>query len=266
VEVLATIFVTLIIFAHTVVPQANLPKVLGVNVLGDQEESQALIQNSTASARSKEELKNRVIALGELRRDRYLEMLQIRKEATEEARLAREKALEKTKYSREQFAERLREMRDEKKAKVVANIDEIMANRNERWVTHWNRVLDRLALILAKIEARRDNLSSEGKDVAAVTATITKARSAIDDAQTAVNEQAAKTYVIKIESEINLGQRVRTVVHQFKQDVSATIAKVRVAKQSVQDAFKALKVVAGEEDSKVEESPTLTPVVTVMPI
>jgi len=263
--VLATIFVTLVIFAHSVAPQANLPRVLGVNVSGDQEESQTSTGSGDTSGRSKEELRNRMLALGELRRDRYLEMLQTRNEATEEARLVRERTRERVQATREQFKEDLQELKDQKKAKVVANIDEIIVNRNERWVTHWNRVLTRLALILAKIEARRDNLAFEGKDASALTVTISQARSAIDAAQASVDAQAAKTYIIDIESEINLGQSVRSVVHQFKQDISAVVVKVKAARQAVQDAFKALKAVTGEEGSEAEASPTPTPVVTDIP-
>lgn len=263
-ETLATFFVALVTLANTVVPQANLPGILGVSVLGDEAESSstsAELPDGDVSVRSKDDIKRRLAQLRGERSDRLEEARQERKVASEEARLAREEAKEKAKEIREEFKVRLEALKDEKKKMTVEHIDERLARLNEKWTNHFNKKLTRLAEILAKIQGRTEALGAEGVDVAEVNAAIVEAEAAINTAQDAVNTQAGKTYIIEITDEENLGENVSQAIHALKADIKVVREEVRTAKQAVHDAFKALKEAAGEPDDNGEEevTPTITP-------
>lgn len=264
-ETLALFFVGLVAFANSLAPQANLPKVLGVSVLGDETESTApAIIDFDIEERSKEDLKRRLM---ELKGEKALlleEARQKKKEAYDAARFAREKAKEETGKDREEFLTQLGEIKDVKKQATLKNLDERIAALNEKWTNHFNDVLGRLEGILAKIETRAEVLAGEGVDTTGVNAQIESAHAAIDLAQEAVIEQAGKTYVIDIEEEENLGENVSDSVRLLKADIKSVRDKVRIAKDAVREAYKALKEVSHEDDGE-EESETITPGATLSP-
>ncbi|MFZ5932548.1 MAG: hypothetical protein ACOYT7_00460 [Patescibacteria group bacterium] len=255
-ESLASLFVSLVVVANSFFPKVGLPQRLGVNlgtssVLSEDTTSEVEAEASTPSGTSanlREALEARKNALEEARRER--------KEALERAREAREAAMDAAKTAREEFKERLREIRNERKRKVVERIDENIAKHNEKWVEHWNRVLSRLREILAKIQTRADKLAAVGKDVSKVNSAISAAESLIAEAQSAVDAQAGKTYVIEITDEETLGENVSRLVQDFRNDVKSVIEKVQAARKGVRDAFKELKAIFEVESS---ESPSPTP-------
>ena len=237
-EILATLFVSLVTFANTLVPQANLPQVSGihavrdtaVSVTNDLKKEDGLVDRSAVRQRVREaveETRNR------------------RQETVDEFRANREKAREEMQTKREEFRTKLAEIKDARKRKIVELIGLRFEKLNERWVNHWNKVLARLAEILTKIGTRADKAEAAGRDVSAVRAAITAARAAISAAQDALNTQAGKTYVIEITNEENLGQNVRETIQLARGDLRGVREKVREARQAVIEALRVLKGIRG---------------------
>ncbi|OGM04010.1 hypothetical protein A3E15_01330 [Candidatus Woesebacteria bacterium RIFCSPHIGHO2_12_FULL_42_9] len=269
-ETLATFFVGLVAFANSMAPQANLPQILGVRVLGEDDEVSTVSadvddgEDEDVGERSRSELKKRLAQVNEDRKDALEEIRASRRVALEAAKKAREEALDEAKARREEFKEQLEELRDERKAKVVENIDERLAAINEKWINHFNKILGRLSEILTKIQGRADALAEDGVDVTEVNSAIADAQAAIDAAQAAVDAQAGKVYIIGITGEENLGENVSEVIHELRADIAAVRELVKDARRSVHDAFKALKDAAGEPDEDEDEG-ELTPTVSVAP-
>lgn len=196
-------------------------------------------------------------------RTRFQAAKEERLRALKEAREARKEALEEAKRrrgeARKEFKQRLEEIKDERKANIVENLDERLAERNEKWVNHFNRVLTRLNQIIAKIKARAEELAGQGTDVGEVNTQIAEAEAAIAAAQEAVNVQATQVYTIDITDEEGLGDDVSQTIGEFKDDIKAVWKKVREARKQVVEAFVALKKAAGDIDDEDELSPSVSP-------
>lgn len=137
------------------------------------------------------------------------ETVQAKKEAVKEA-VATKKG---------EFKVKLQAIKDRKKKALVERIDTKLANINTKHTDRFTQVISNLQLLLDKISQDVD---------------ITEAQVAIDTAQAAVANQAAKTYIITISTEIALRSDVGTVVSQLRQDLKATHKLVVDAKQAVQ--------------------------------
>ena len=202
----------------------------------------AVSNNATTAATWKERRQEKLQEIKE-ERERILEEIQETKEQASEA--ARTKRLE--------FKEKLAEIKDARKKLVIERLDFNLAFFNEKWINHWNRVLDRLRQLLTKIETRTDKAEEAGLDVTQVREAIVAANQAIEDAQEAGALQAGKTYVIEGEDEENLGQDVSSEVQELKSDLKVTKDLVVAARNSVRDALKSLKGLAGVNDLEEEE-------------
>lgn len=152
----------------------------------------------------------------------------------------RQDAKTKVKTSREEFKERAAELKDERKQKVVENLDEKVSQMNDRWTSHFDRVLTRLTELLKKVEARADKKEEAGADVSKVRELIETARTAIAAAKAANDAQAAKEYVITITDEANLGQSVKTVMQELRTDIKAVRELVDAARKAVHAAIEAV--------------------------
>ena len=269
-ETLATFFVGLVAFANSMAPQANLPQVLGVKVLGEDNEVSTVSadvddgKDEDVGKRSRGELKRRIAQVNEDRKDALKEIRASRRAALEAAKKAREGAFEAAKTRREEFRQNLEDMKNERRASLLEKIDGRLAAINEKWVSHFNKILGRLSEILTKIQGRADELAQGGVDVGDVNSAIADAQAAIDAAQAAVDAQAGKVYIVEIGDEENLGENVSEVIHELRADIAAVRELVKDARRSVHDAFKALKDAAGESDEDEDEG-ELTPTVSVAP-
>ncbi|EKD62741.1 MAG: hypothetical protein ACD_52C00076G0006 [uncultured bacterium] len=229
-EALANLFVTLVAVAHTVLPQANLPQVLGVEVAEDS----VRVENSAPA-----DVRQRVQEAQKAARAK-------REQALTEFREKRQEAIGELQENKEEFRLRLQEIKDEQKRKIIENIDLRLTSINDKWINHWNRVLSRLTEILAKIGSKASVLSEDGKDIASVSSAIASAETAIASAQEAVNGQAGQLYVINLADEKNLGRNVASTINDFHTDIKSVLEKIKDARVAVGDALKALKGVAGE--------------------
>ncbi len=264
-QTLAALFVSLVTFANTLAPQAQLPKVLGVQIAEAGTESAVETPEPTASPRTS-------TTSGELKKEReqarndfknMLKNIRIDKEtAAKELQLRRKEAIDTYKEEREQFKVKLETIKDQKKKVIVEKLDAGLSERNKNWVDHWTNVLTKLSDILARIKSRADKAQAAGHDIGSVNAAIQAAEDAITSAQTAINNQASKDYVVNISTEKNLGQGVKTTLSQFKTDTKAVLEKVTAAREAVKKALLALVAVKGVDD---DLGPTSTPAGTIEP-
>lgn len=180
-----------------------------------------------------------------------------RPEALDNLQTRRQEASEKAQNRREEFRERVAEIRDERAQRILNNLAERFDTVNEKWTSHWTRVLSRFSEILAKMKERVGRIGDEtGKDVSVVLGAIKEAEADIAAAQEAVNAQAAKSYTPEIDNEANIGKNVRALVSQFRADLKATLEHVQGARKSMTDALSNMKSLAqvkeGGEENEVE--------------
>lgn len=175
-------------------------------------------------------------------RDRGMARKDDFKERMETARMERSKKIED---KRDEWKERFKKISDERKAKLAAQLAEQMNNLNERFTNGYLSFLDRLSAIVAKIETRAADLGGT-TNIATVTAKITTAKASIEAAKSAVLTQQGKVYDVTFTSESKLREAFQGVKKQLQADHAALRTQIGSAKQAVQDAFAALKLLVKE--------------------
>lgn len=173
-----------------------------------------------------------------------------RKEAVDALKTAKASARAEYKNTmeekRREFKENMEKIRDEKKRQITQNVVERIASVNEKWVSHWQKVLERLGEILGKIETRTGEAKTAGKNVTSVESAIAAAKTAIEKAQAAVDTQGSQEYGVTTSDETRLGEDVSGVLNEFHSDLRATQKTVADARTAVYTALRALKAVLGE--------------------
>lgn len=134
---------------------------------------------------------------------------------------------------RDEFKVKLQTIKDQKKKALVERIDAKLNAMNIKHTDRYTKVLSNLQTILDKI--------SKSATETAILANISTAQNAINSAKLAVENQAAKPYVITISTETALRSDVGIVMSQFRQDLVATHKAVIDAKQAVQGLISVLK-------------------------
>lgn len=127
---------------------------------------------------------------------------------------------------RDEFKVKLQTIKDQKKKTLVERIDIKLAEVNEKQTTKYSEALARLQGFLDKIK--------QSTTSATILTDISAAQTAIDTAKTAVEAQAAKTYVMIITDDATLKLNAGTTVSQLRLDLSAVYKLVINAKQAVQ--------------------------------
>ena len=145
----------------------------------------------------------------------------------------------KVEERREEFLIKLASIRDENKREIVERVSQKISLMNENWTDRWTRSLMRLSELIVKIEERVAN--NDLRDASETQGLIQNAKSSIDDAQSAVDKQAANSYVIEITDEENLRADVNQTMNQFKEDLRSVHALVKNAHQAVRLIIKSLK-------------------------
>lgn len=149
----------------------------------------------------------------------------------ENVREAIDTAREARTQIREEFRERLRLIVDNRKQQIVENIDSRIPTLNEKWVTHWGNVLDRLETLVDKMATRLDDQTLADS-----------AREAIATARASVAGQAEKVYMIEITDESALGANVSATIAEFHADIRTVVADVNSAREAVVSLLNTLKL------------------------
>lgn len=159
---------------------------------------------------------------------------------------------------REELKARVATIRDKRKQEVVTRLGEKMNQINSRRVAHWRNVLDRLAKVLAKVEAKATEAKSNGKDTAKVEAAIKDAKTSIEVGRVAVEEQAGKVYAVTFGSENTLRNDVGMATKGEQADLRKVLEKINEARKKVALAIRELAKVLGEKVPP-EATPSATP-------
>jgi hypothetical protein len=192
-----------------------------------------------------------------------MEQLEKKKDALMERKDMKFDALEEKKEAfkqkKEAFKGKLAEVIDQKKAEIAQKLDEKLAEINKNRTERLLEKVTNLSEILSRLEAKKIEAQTNGKDVNSVNAAIVAAETAIANAETAIAAQAAKDYTAQVTDETTLRANFGQVVSQLRADLQATNKTVVDAKEAVKAAAKTLRLVAGVK----ELSPI--PVVTAVP-
>jgi len=153
----------------------------------------------------------------------------------------RQEAKEKFATKREEFKTKLLEIKNKNKQLIVERIDKRITALNKKHTDRFNSLLEKLSSILDRIETKSSELESGGVNVTTLSVAIQNARDAIDVAQTEVESQAGKDYIIVINTESNLGEVVSSAFKEFRDDMKALQDSVKVARDAVKNAANTLK-------------------------
>lgn len=231
---LAPVFVSLLfilqstspILAQTrVVTQTIMPR----GIVSIPEDVRERIQNSLEEARKeREDVNERIKA-------KRLEMQELQEERRTELR------------------NRITTIQDERKRAIIERIASRFESMNENWTDHANNVLERLTLILGKMEVRAERLSANREvDITGVTEAISAAEEAIATAQAVVEKQAGKVYTFEVVDEESLGTVMQTTLSELKADIRNMLDSVKEAREAVHEVLRELSAAVDKAETEEE--------------
>lgn len=195
-----------------------------------------------------EQNKENLIRKGEERKASFLERLEIKKKEAQNQMQLRKK----------EFHEKLAAIKEQRKKQLLQRIQDKTAQINTKRTDFMSAVLEKLASILARSEARVSDAKSRGINTTAAESAIAIAKQKIDQAKSSLESQAGQTYSLEIQSETTLKATVGQTVSELESDLKSAHALVVAAKQAVSDAV--------HEVTKLHERPKLNPTEAILPI
>lgn len=129
----------------------------------------------------------------------------------------------------------------------TTKFQERFSNMNQKWLKHWTAVLERLSLILDKIENR---LAEQDGDTSAAEAAISDARKAILTAQASVDDLAEADYDIEFTTDEKFGPQLKEAIADFRSDSKETWELVKTAKEQVHAAFQEVRKLFSDNDNE----------------
>lgn len=196
------------------------------------------------------EFRDTISASRTANRDKHTLFRQTLRTRQEEFRLE----LEERKASAESRHQELKEamelklaaFKNSKKKEIIENVQERLTELNtkltERATERVAKISELLDRIIEKVEEEKEN----GKDTTAVDAAITAAQSAIFAAQTAITNQAAKSYVVSLTSEENARVNTVSMTKLLTSDAALMHESVVAARKAVSGAIRELATLRGE--------------------
>lgn len=143
---------------------------------------------------------------------------------------------EQREENKAELTERLSNIENTAKSAALERINSAIESLNENKTDKWASILDTLSGVLERIKAKLETLESEGADVSDITALVTSAETAIEEASSVVETQAEKTYTFEITDERTLRGVVQPVIQTFRQDLNSTLTAVKSARDAVREA------------------------------
>ena len=150
---------------------------------------------------------------------------------------------ERNTTKRQEYKQRLSEIRDKKKSAILERIDNKITTLNKKHTDRFNKLLEKLTSILSRIEAKADDIETDGVNVSTVDVAVQNAKDAIAIAQREITEQSEKENVIEIDEENNLGSVVSSALNEFRKDMAIIRDSVKVVRDAVFEAAKTLREV-----------------------
>ncbi len=143
------------------------------------------------------------------------------------------------KAKKQGFLAQLNRFKDQRKAKIVSNINDVLARINKNRTDQMSKHLDILTNILGRVETRTNESSATAESKATVTTSVASASAAITTAKLAVSTQAAKDYTINVASESTAKVDSKAARDLLKTDLDSTHSQVKTAANAVQAAVRA---------------------------
>lgn len=139
------------------------------------------------------------------------------------------------------FRAKLQTFKDAKKAQIAERVNVNLNSINQNQTIQMSKVIDKMAVILDKLEARVNQGKPDIKDPAAAKAAIASAKAAIATASAAVSVQAQKDYTIQVTSENKIRTDAKTQRDKLHTDLQALRKTVIEAKTAVANAIRIAK-------------------------
>ncbi len=207
----------------------------------------AFAQDSTSSA-VKPTLRNQTVNKTKLQ-----EKLETREQRIEDRiNVMREKIASKAAA----LKVKLQTFRDQKKAEIAGRINDLLNKINQNQTAQMQKHLDRMALILSKLEARVNRGTPDIKNPATARSAIASASASIASASAAVSTQAQKDYTIAVTTENRLRLDSKAQRDRLHADLLATRKTVQDAKQAVSNAIRIAKSLSPLNTEKSEKEGT----------
>lgn len=163
--------------------------------------------------------------------------------ASKEATLAQKLAEIRSKIASKEAALKLKlqQFKDKKKAEIAErinnNLNKINKNQTDQMLKHLNKML----VILDKLEARVDEGKPDIKNPTAAREAIVTAGATIASASAAVQDQALKDYTLVATSEAVIKAEAKAARDRLHADLQAVRKLVIAAKQAVANAIRVAK-------------------------
>jgi chromosome segregation ATPase len=214
---------------------------------------------ATGELFSAEEMKKRALEHQErfkAERKKLHEEAQKRKEEFEaRAKEMRETTKEEMERRKQEFRQKLAQLKEERHRILAEKLSENINRVNQLRSDAALRYLDALELVLGKIEARIEIVEDGTEaDLTQVREAITEARQRIAEAREAVLAQKGKEYVVHIGSQETLGQDIRKVMQELRDDHRKLRQEVlHPLRNLIRDVMLALKAAVEQQGEAAQD-------------
>lgn len=135
---------------------------------------------------------------------------------------------------------RLGQFKDQKRVAIATKVDQNLDTVNRNRTAAMEKNLDKMTMILDKLQLRMETASSSGKNTSSIDAAIRVARAAVTDTQTSVSVQAGKEYTVTATSEASLKSDVKAARDRLFNDLKTVHTQIESARKSVISAYQTL--------------------------
>ena len=164
-----------------------------------------------------------------------------------------ESVLQLREKSLQQLRERLENIRDEKKREIIGKIYFRIQSLNDRLCVHFLIVLEKLELMLERIESGAAKAKMKSLDTTAVEEAINIAREKIASVKNEIALHAEKVYSFEFSNEQEVKIKIGEIRQAFHQDIVELREKVKEAFQLVREAALKLAQIPGVDEIKIEK-------------
>lgn len=199
----------------------------------------------------KEELKQNVKTELQAKKDN---LQAARAEQLENRKASLQKAKETIAQKKDELKTKISAVKDEAKKKILEKVYNNINALNERLTKHYVNILNRIEVVLKKIETRAQIAKENGRNVVGVETAITTAKNAILTSRTAIDAQTQKTYELQITTENALRNNVGVARKLLQSDLTKVRQTVAAAHQAVKNAAVKLAQIAKVDELKPVEN------------
>lgn len=164
-----------------------------------------------------------------------------------------ESVLQLREKSLQQLRERLKNVKDEKKREIIGRIYFRIQSLNDKLCAHFLAVLEKLELMLERIESRAAKAKMKDLNTAAVEEAINIAREKITSVKNEIALQVEKVYSFEFSNNQEVKIKIGEIRKTFHQDMVGLREKVKEAFQLVREAAVKLAQIPGVDEIKIEK-------------